>query len=236
MKSRTGQVLSTVLGWTSRACRISSSVQLLPFRTLIGLQKDPCAPVLRGYDRSWAVSVRMYLLLRHFALLVPFERELRSVYVKTAQKHRSLSCVSNLPAHWKAQYLRRFFRFHEGFGPDVIAAVAFRLPGCFGVSPPRGLGPSVGPGQVRGRMWGRMEIRGVGAGPAVGIRRGEAFIPFAAPVVSSEAESPRPEPPRRLRGLPAARCAAQAGALLLSPFLGRQEKVSTSDFPDLFYE
>ena len=73
----------------------------LAFRTLIGLQKDPCAPVLRGYDRSWAVSVRMYLLLRHFALLVPFERELRSVYVNTAQKHRSLSCVSNLPAHWK---------------------------------------------------------------------------------------------------------------------------------------
>ena len=62
-------------------------------------------------------------------------------------------------------------------------------------------------------MWGRMEIRGVGAGPAVGIRRGEEFIPFAAPVLSSEAESPRPEPPRRLRG-----------ALLLSTFLGRQEK------------
>ena len=74
-------------------------------------------------------------------------------------------------------------------------------------------------------MWGRMEIRGVGAGPAVGIRRGGEFILFAAPVVSSEAESPRPEPPRRLRG-----------ALLLSPFLGRQEKVSMSDFPSLFYE
>ncbi len=135
--------------------------------------------------------------------------------------------------NWKARDLRRFFRFHECFGLDVIAAVAFRLSGCFGVSPPRGLGPSVGRGQVRGRMWGRMEIRGVGAGPAVGIRWGEAFIPFAAPVLTSEAESPRPEPPRRLRGLPAARCAAQAGALLLSPFLGRQEKVSMSDFPNL---
>ena len=81
-----------------------------------------------------------------------------------------------------------------------------------------------------------MEIRGVGAGPAVGIRRGEEFILFAAPVLSSEAESPRPEPPRRLRGLPAPRWARQAGALLLSPFLGRQEKVSMSDFPNLFYE
>ena len=87
-----------------------------------------------------------------------------------------------------------------------------------------------------------MEIRGVGAGPAVGIRRGEEFILFAAPVVSSEAESPRPEPPRRLRGLPARlpaprwarQAGAQAGALLLSPFLGRQEKVSMSDFPSLF--
>ena len=94
-----------------------------------------------------------------------------------------------------------------------MAAVAFRLSSCFGVSPPQGLGPSVGRGQVRVRMCGRMEIRGVGAGPAVGIRRGEEFIPFAAPVVSSEAESPRPEPPRRLRG-----------ALLLSPFLGRTRK------------
>ena len=54
----------------------------------------------------------------------------------------------------------------------------------------------MGPGQVRGRIWERMEIRGVGAGPAVGIRRGEEFIPFAAPILSSEAESPRPEPPR----------------------------------------
>ncbi len=117
------------------------------------------------------------------------------------------------------------FRFHEGFGPDVIAAVAFRLSSCFGVSPPQGSGPSVGRGQGRGRMWGRMEIRGGGAGPAVGIRRGEEFIPFATPIVSSEAESPRPEPPRRLRG-----------ALLLSPFLGRQEKVSTSDFSNLFCE
>ena len=61
-----------------------------------------------------------------------------------------------------------------------MAAVALRLSGCFGVSPPQGLGgPSVGRGRVRGRMWGRMEIRGVGAGPAVGIRRGEEFIPFA---------------------------------------------------------
>ena len=85
-------------------------------------------------------------------------------------------------------------------------------------------------------MCGRMEIRGVGAGPAVGIRRGEEFSLFSAPVVSSEAESPRPEPPRRLRGLPAPRWARQAGALLLSTFLGRQEKVSTSDFPNLFYE
>ncbi len=115
-----------------------------------------------------------------------------------------------------------------------MAAVAFRLSSCFGVSPPQGLGgPSVGRGQVRVRMWGRMEIRGVGAGPAVGIRRGEEFSLFAAPVVSSEAESPRPEPPRRLRGLPAPRWArqagAQAGALLLSPFLGRQEKVSMLD-------
>ena len=71
----------------------------------------------------------------------------------------------------------------------------------------------MGPGQVRVRMWGRMEIRGVGAGPAVGIRQGEEFIPFAAPVLSSEAESPRPEPLRRLRG-----------ALLLAPFLGRTRK------------
>ena len=102
--------------------------------------------------------------------------------------------------------------------------MAFRLSGCFGVRPPRGLGPSVGRGQVRGRMCGRMEIRGVGAGPEVGIRRGEEFILFAAPVVSSEAESPRPEPPRRLRGLPAPRWARQAGALLLSPFLGRTRK------------
>ena len=72
-----------------------------------------------------------------------------------------------------------------------------------------------------------MEIRGVGAGPAVGIRQGEAFIPLAAPVVSSEAESPRPEPPRRLRGLPAPRWARQAGALLLSPFLGRVYRPGT---------
>ncbi len=53
---------------------------------------------------------------------------------------------------------------------------------------------------------------------------------------SSEGEVPRPEPPRRLRGLPAARCAclravthrqaAQAGALLLSDFsCGETRKV-----------
>ena len=95
-----------------------------------------------------------------------------------------------------------------------MAAVAFRLSSCFGVSPPQGLGPSVGRGQVRVRMCGRMEIRGVGAGPAVGIRRGEEFIPFAAPILSTEAESPRPEPPRRLRG-----------ALLLSTFSWAARKV-----------
>ena len=81
-----------------------------------------------------------------------------------------------------------------------------------------------------------MEIRGVGAGPAVGIRRGEEFIPFAAPVVSSEAESPRPEPPRRLRA-----CLRRVGRGRQAPFfchlfLGEQEKVSTSDFPNLSYE
>ena len=64
-----------------------------------------------------------------------------------------------------------------------------------------------------------------GGGSRSGHKAGEEFIPFAAPLLSSEAESPRPEPPRRLRG-----------ALLLSPFLERQEKVSMSDFPNLLYE
>ena len=97
-----------------------------------------------------------------------------------------------------------FSDFRSDSGQMSSRPVAFRLSSCFRVPPPQGFGPSVGRGQVRVRMWGRMEIRGVGAGPAVGIRRGEEFILFAAPVVSSEAESPRPEPPRRLWGLPAA--------------------------------
>ena len=55
-----------------------------------------------------------------------------------------------------------------------------------------------------------MEIRGGGAGPAVGIRRGEEFIPFAAPIPSSEAESPRPEPPPAFEG-PACSAVRRAG-------------------------
>ncbi len=52
----------------------------------------------------------------------------------------------------------------------------------------------MGRGQVRVWMWGRMEIRGVGAGPAVGIRRGEEFNPFSAPILS-EAECHGPSLP-----------------------------------------
>ena len=53
-------------------------------------------------------------------------------------------------------------------GP-VIAAVALPLSSCIrAFLLPSGLGPTVGPGQVRGRMLTAMEIRAVGAGPEVG--------------------------------------------------------------------
>ena len=62
-----------------------------------------------------------------------------------------------------------------------------------------------------------MEIRGVGAGPTAGMRRGEEFSILAAPVLSTEGKVPRPKPPRRL-----------SGALLLSSGAARRAPAAKS--------
>ena len=118
-----------------------------------------------------------------------------------------------------------------------LAASAFLLP--------RGSGPLWDGVRCGGGCGGEWKFAAWGRVPQWASGGGRSSFLSRAPVLTSEAESPRPEPPRRLRGLPAARCdlpaprwarqaGAQAGALLLPPFLGRQEKVSMRDSPNLF--